>query len=374
MSQTKLNVNLEERSYEIQIVSHGVSELPGLLEEWVSQRSYWKQSRPKGLIVCDVNVTGYAQQIMDCLQAAGWSIAMLTVPSGEKTKSIEHVSRIYSQLVAMIADRKTTVFAVGGGVVGDLAGFAAATYARGLPFVQIPTTLLSDVDSSVGGKVGINLPEGKNLVGAFHQPLGVLIETDFLLTLPDREYRSGLAEVVKYGVIMDESFFDYLEQHTNALRQRDPDVLREVIRRSCQCKADVVEEDEYERTGRRAILNYGHTFAHAYEALCGYGTLLHGEAVSIGMIDASILAEKLGRISSDTTTRQIHLLEKLDLPIAIPEEIQPGPAEMIDVMLRDKKTVGGELRFVLPTRLGHVETVGGVSTEMVQDVLTRNML
>jgi 3-dehydroquinate synthase len=196
---------------------------------------------------------------------------------------------LYDQLVDMAADRRTIVVAIGGGVTGDLAGFVAATYARGLRFVQVPTTLLSMVDSSVGGKTGINHPRGKNLIGAFHQPIGVLIDLTTLTTLPDREYRSGLAEVVKYGVILDHEFFDYLEKNVEGLNARTPEVLRHVVARSCELKADVVRQDEYETTGLRAVLNYGHTFGHAFEALSGYGGLLHGEAVSIGMICASRL-------------------------------------------------------------------------------------
>jgi hypothetical protein len=204
--------------------------------------------------------------------------------------------RLWQELLELEADRNTVVVAVGGGVVGDLAGFVAATYARGVPFFQVPTTLLAQVDSSVGGKVGVNLPGAKNMVGAFWQPLGVLIDTEVLNTLPDREYRAGLAEVVKYGVILDAEFFAYLEDHVDDLNRRRADVLRPVIARCCRLKADVVEQDERETAGRRAVLNYGHTFGHAIEAETGYGDFLHGEAVSIGMLCASRLAERLGRI------------------------------------------------------------------------------
>jgi 3-dehydroquinate synthase len=261
------------------------------------------------------------------------------------------------------------VFAVGGGVIGDSAGFLAATYARGIPFVQVPTSLLAMVDSSVGGKVGVNLPEAKNLVGAFHQPLGVFIDLNTLESLPEREYVSGLAEVVKYGVIQDPDFFQYLEVHAEPLRLRDPKTLHYVISRSCRLKADVVEQDEYEQTSVRAMLNYGHTFAHAFEALAGYGELLHGEAVSIGMVYASRLAERLGRIEPRITQRQFDLLRCLGLPVALPEQCRFSKDDILQKMLLDKKTVGGKLRFVLPDKLGHVEIVSNVPEEDVRSVL-----
>jgi len=247
-----------------------------------------------------------------------------------------------------------------------LAGFVAATFARGLAFVQIPTTLLAHVDSSVGGKVGVNLPAAKNIVGAFWQPTGVLIDLDTLATLPDREYRSGLAEVVKYGVILDADFFTYLESHAADLSARDPAVLEHVIARSCRLKADVVERDERELTGLRAVLNYGHTFCHAIETVSGYSTYLHGEAVAIGMVCASRLAERLGRIGSDLTSRQQVLLAKLGLPTAV-ENLDHDA--LLEAMQRDKKAEHGQLRFVLPSRLGCVEVVGGIDRQSVQAAL-----
>lgn len=369
MPSTSLNVSLAERSYHIHIASDELSRLPNLLAEWLAERLYWHQATPKGLIITDENVLEQAQAVQAVLSQDKWQTTIFSLPPGEQTKSLAHLASIYTQLTLLQADRKTMIFAVGGGVIGDLAGFAAATYARGLPFVQIPTTLLANVDSSVGGKTGINLPEGKNLVGAFYQPLGVFIETTFLDSLPDREFRSGLAEVVKYGVIMDEAFFRYLEANINAINNRDADVIREIVLRSCRCKADVVEQDEYERTGLRAILNYGHTFAHAYETLCGYGLLLHGEAVAIGMLDASRLAEKLGRINLVVTERQRTLLSALGLPVVLPSNTRPDSEKMVEAMLLDKKTVGGKLRFILPTRIGHVEMVRDVPKEMVIQTL-----
>lgn len=318
----------------------------------------------------DANVRSpHGEAVEQSLNSAGWETRLIELAPGETSKNIEVIIGMYHELVELKADRQTVVIAVGGGVIGDSAGFLAATYARGIPFVQVPTSLLAMVDSSVGGKVGVNLPEAKNLVGAFHQPLGVCIDLSTLESLPEREYLSGLAEVVKYGVIQDPEFFQYLEAHVEPLKLRDPKTLHYVIAKSCRLKADVVEQDEFEMTNIRATLNYGHTFAHAFEALAGYGQLLHGEAVSIGMVYASRLAERLGRIGSEITRRQIDLLSGLGLPVALPAQCSFSQYDILQKMLLDKKTVGGKLRFVLPDELGHVETVSGISEEDVRSVL-----
>jgi 3-dehydroquinate synthetase len=232
--------------------------------------------------------------------------------------------------------------------------------------VQIPTTLLAQVDSSVGGKVGINLPGGKNMVGAFWQPRGVLIDVDVLQTLPDREYRAGLAEVVKYGVIQDADFFAYLEANVAAINKRDAGVLTYIVERCCRLKADVVEKDEREETGLRSILNYGHTFCHAFEAATGYEQLLHGEGVAIGMQCAARLAERLGRVDGAFTERQRALLEALRLSLDVPDV---DPDELIELMYRDKKVERGKLRFVLPSRIGHVELVRDVKVDDIHVAL-----
>jgi 3-dehydroquinate synthase len=292
---------------------------------------------------------------------------LLAVPAGEASKSAEQAAALWNRLVELRADRSTVVVAVGGGVIGDLGGFVAATFARGLSFIQIPTTLLAHVDSSVGGKVGINLPAAKNIVGAFWQPAGVLIDLDTLATLPDREYRSGLAEVVKYGVILDADFFRYLETHIAELNARQPDVLEYIVARSCRLKADVVEQDEREETGLRAVLNYGHTFCHAIETVTGYGAYLHGEAVAIGMVCASRLAQALGRIGPEITERQEQLLRALGLTTAVGDL---NHDDLLAAMQRDKKSHLGRLRFVLPSRLGHVELVEDVPAEKVRQALS----
>ena len=356
-----VHVELGSRSYEIGIGEGCLSGAAAAVGSWTGGSNVEKL---RFLIVADASIRNpHGAAVQRSLEAAGAEVRMAIVPSGEQSKSYAQMQLLYDQLVDMAADRRTIVVAIGGGVTGDLAGFVAATYARGLRFVQVPTTLLSMVDSSVGGKTGINHPRGKNLIGAFHQPIGVLIDLTTLNTLPDREYRSGLAEVVKYGVILDQEFFDYLEKNVEGLNARTPDVLRHVVARSCELKADVVREDEYETTGLRAVLNYGHTFGHAFEALSGYGGLLHGEAVSIGMICASRLAESLNRITSEETHRQTELLTQLGLPVTVPKELQTREQEIVSCMMLDKKTEGRELRFVLPSRIGHVEVVKGLSPE-----------
>lgn len=282
---------------------------------------------------------------------------LLTAPAGEQTKSLTQFAELCQQVLDLGADRKTLIVACGGGVIGDLAGFVAASFARGLRLLQVPTTLLAQVDSSVGGKTGVNLPSAKNMVGAFWQPAAVLISIDTLSTLGDRDYRAGLAEVVKYGVIQDEQFFAQLEEHVAAINQREPQRLEEIVARCCRLKADVVEGDEREETGLRAILNYGHTFCHALEAETEYGQFLHGEAVAVGMLCASTLAERLGRIPAEVTQRQYRLLTALGLPTQFSGlDIDA----LMAAMMRDKKVSHGKLRFILPTRLGHVELVDDV--------------
>ncbi|MCB9938983.1 MAG: 3-dehydroquinate synthase [Planctomycetaceae bacterium] len=356
---TTVHVALSDRSYDIEIG-------PGLLPttgRFVAERT----SCSHAVVITDSNVEPlHGQRVVESLEQAGVRVDIATVPAGESTKSASHVDQLWRLMLEFAADRKSLVVAVGGGVVGDLAGFIAASYARGIRFVQIPTTLLAQVDSSVGGKVGINLPGAKNMVGAFWQPAAVLIDTDVLNTLPLREYRSGLAEVVKYGVILDPDFFTYLEDNIDGLNNREPSVMRHIVARSCELKAQVVSADEREETGLRAVLNYGHTFCHAFEAETGYGTYLHGEAVAIGMLCASRLAESMGRIDSEITRRQHALLEALGLPLTVPDVSHDV---LIRAMQKDKKTEHGKLRFVLPTRMGHVELVSGVPADLVKAAL-----
>ncbi len=352
-------VNLAERSYDIQIGSGNLAALSPFLRQ-----------RCQGshvVIITDDQVDPlYADKLGDQLAEDEWEVHVLVVDAGEQSKSVENVQELWETMLEEGADRKSIVLAIGGGVVGDLAGFAAASFARGLQFFQVPTTLLAQVDSSVGGKVGINLPGAKNMVGAFWQPRGVLIDVDVLSTLPDREYRAGLAEVVKYGIILDADFFAYLEQNIDPINARNPAVLTHMIERCCRLKADVVEQDECEITGLRAVLNYGHTFAHAFEAAGEYGLLLHGEAVAIGMECAARLAHRLGRIDEEFVSRQTALLKALHLPTEVPDF---DGDELVRIMRRDKKADEGRLRFVLPTKLGHVELVKDVRIDDVKAVL-----
>jgi 3-dehydroquinate synthase len=371
---SSVHVNLGERSYEIRIVSDGLTELPALLPGWLDRSVYRAGSSRLAHIVTDRNVRRHAEVVRESLTRAGWACGLSELEPGEKTKSVESLSAIWDNLIASKADRRTVIIAVGGGVIGDLAGFAAASFVRGLPFVQVPTSLLADVDSSVGGKTGINHPAAKNMLGAFHQPVGVLIDTAVLETLPAREFSAGLAEVVKYGVILDADFFAFLEQRAESINRRDPNILRQVVARCCRLKADVVEKDEFERTGLRAVLNYGHTFGHAFEALAGYGELLHGEAVAIGMLYASRLAERLGFIDAATTRRQEELLSLFGLPTRLPACWSHSEDAVVDRMKLDKKTLGGQLRFVLPKRMGHVEVVSDVAETDVRAVLGHDKL
>ena len=315
------------------------------------------------LLITDAAVqSAWGQPVTDALGAAGVRVDTLEIPSGEPSKSVDQLSRLWQWMLECRADRRSVVLALGGGVTGDLAGFAAATFTRGIRLVQLPTTLLAMVDSSVGGKTGINLPGAKNMVGAFWQPSLVLIDTEVLTTLPERSYLSGLAEVIKYGVIDDAGFFEWLEGEAAALVQRHDAAVRQAVAESCQAKARVVVEDERETTGRRAILNYGHTFAHAIEATAGYGKLLHGEAVAIGMQMAAELAVGLGMAPQSLLERQRRLIEACRLPTTL---ASADPDAMIPVMRRDKKVAHGELRFVLPSRIGAVELVSGIDEDAV---------
>ena len=365
-----VRVNLGPRSYDIRICSGQFGTIAGDATNWLEGRFGADSTGHSAIVVTDKNVARHAATVRSSLVEAGWRTQLVELEPGEPTKSLDVIASLYDTMVEMKADRRTAVLAVGGGVIGDAAGFLASTYGRGVPFIQVPTTLLADVDSSVGGKVGINHPSAKNLIGSFYQPLGVFIDTAVLDTLPDRDYRAGLAEVVKYGVILDAEFFEYLEQNVDAINSREPSVLRHIIARCCQLKADVVEQDEHERTGLRAVLNYGHTFCHAFEALTGYGELLHGEAVSIGMLYASRLAELRGFIDAEMTARQEQLLSTLHIPIRLPDPSKCPADLIIQKMLLDKKTVGGQLRFILPTKMGHVATFSDVPESEVRQVIS----
>lgn len=364
ISQSRVRVQLGDRSYDIQISSGAIDQFVDLILDAIPDLSH-------ALVISDEAVESpWVGQIKTAFdqKATAVRVSGTSVRSGEVSKSIDEFNRLLKWILAEGGDRKSVVIAVGGGVIGDLAGYVAASFARGLRFVQVPTTLLAMVDSSVGGKTGINLPTAKNMVGAFWQPSLVLIDSDVLSTLPDRSYLSGLAEVVKYGVIDDADFFQWLEINALPLVNRQSEAVRYAIEKSCQSKARVVGEDERETSGRRAILNYGHTFAHAIEATCGYGKLLHGEAVSIGMEMAARLAQELGLVEDDLLERQTRLLQKFRLPVVLPEA---DPDQMLPVMMRDKKVEHGKLRFILPSKIGSVDLVGDVDQQLVREVILK---
>jgi len=297
---------------------------------------------------------------------AGFQVRHVVLPDGEAYKTLEILNRIFDALLTERFDRRCTLLALGGGVIGDMTGFAAACYQRGVGFVQVPTTLLAQVDSSVGGKTGVNHPLGKNMIGAFHQPLCVIADTDTLATLPDRELSAGIAEVIKYGLIDDPGFFDWLESNMNRLLGRDPEALAYAIERSCDDKAAVVAADERE-TGRRALLNFGHTFGHAIETGVGYGQWLHGEAVGAGMCMAADLSRRLGWLTEAEHRRIVALLERARLPTAPPPGI--GPDRFLELMAVDKKVQDGRLRLVLLNGIGESVVTDGFDPALLRATL-----
>jgi 3-dehydroquinate synthase len=351
-----LDVGLGPRSYSIHIG-------PGLLGD----TARWRPaiSGRQVLVVSNTTVAPlYLERVAAGLEGLSWE--RLALPDGEQYKNMEHVARVFDTLAELAASRDACIVALGGGVIGDLAGFASACWMRGIDFVQMPTTLLAMVDSSVGGKTGVNLPAGKNLVGAFHQPRMVVADTDTLATLPVREYRAGLAEVVKYGALGDADFLAWLEDHAEALDGRADDVVAEAIARCCAHKAAIVARDETER-GERALLNLGHTFGHALESTCGYGTLLHGEAVAIGMCQAAKLSTRLDMAKAGDGERLALLLKRLGLPVTPPAGLDPD--ELLRHMRLDKKNLGGRLRLILWRGIGRAEMISGVDEADVRAVL-----
>jgi 3-dehydroquinate synthase len=310
----------------------------------------------------------YAKRVLASLQEAGFLPVLICVPAGETSKSLKWLGACYDRLAGQRLERTSFIVALGGGVVGDLAGFVAATYLRGLALVQAPTTLLAQVDSSVGGKVGINLKAGKNLVGAFHQPRFVLCDLTTLHSLPARELRAGLAEVIKYGIICDAALFGRLESQLPGLLRRDQEILMETVARCCEIKADVVRQDETE-SGLRAILNFGHTIGHAIEAVCGYGKYLHGEAISIGQVAAARLSVELCGLPVEDARRIEDLFVRAGLPTSI-TLAAAQQAKVIAAMRVDKKVSGGQIKFVLARRIGEVQPGFPVSAERIEKVLS----
>jgi 3-dehydroquinate synthase len=353
-----LTVDLGDRSYPIHIGA-GLLAQPGLILPHLAQQ--------RVMVVTNTTVAPlYLAQLKATLEAGGVKVAQVVLPDGEAYKNWETLNLIFDALLTDRAERKTTLIALGGGVIGDMTGFAAACYQRGVPFIQIPTTLLSQVDSSVGGKTGINHPLGKNMIGAFYQPKVVLADTDTLKTLPARELSAGLAEVIKYGLIWDADFLAWLEANMDRLRTLDAAAITHAIYRSCEIKAQVVGQDEREG-GIRAILNLGHTFGHAIETGMGYGNWLHGEAVAAGMVMAAQTSQRMGWLSEADVARTRALIRAAGLPDVAPDL---GADTYLEYMGHDKKVEGGKMRFVLLKRLGEAVITGDVPTDVLTGVLT----
>jgi 3-dehydroquinate synthase len=340
-----VNVPLGERSYDIEI---------GMSLDQAGPKIKGLGLGQKIAVVVNPTVKElYGKRVVESLKAQGFMVMSIIIPDGEQYKNLDWANAIYTALLTNAFDRRSGIVALGGGVIGDLAGFAAATYMRGIPFVQVPTTLLAMVDSSVGGKTGVNHPMGKNMIGAFHQPQKVLMDLEVLKTLPKAEFLSGMAEVIKYGVIWDSAFFDYLDSNRDRVLGLDADALTHIVRRSCEIKAEVVGRDEREG-GLRAILNFGHTVGHAIEKAENY-TMRHGEAVAIGMVYASRLAHLTGLCDASVPERVEKLIASYGLPTGLRAlSRKPTVQELMDAMQIDKKAEGGKVKFVLPKRIGEV--------------------
>lgn len=355
-----LTVALGQRSYPIHIDEQVFAQADLLLPHIVGRQV---------MLVSNTTVAPlYLAPVREVLQNAGLTVAEVILPDGEQYKDWQHLQLIFDALLQARFGRKATLIALGGGVIGDMTGFAAATYQRGVNFIQIPTTLLAQVDSSVGGKTGINHPLGKNMIGAFMQPQVVLADTAVLSTLPDRELSAGLAEVIKYGLIRDTQFLLWLREHMPALMAREPAVLAEAVARSCQHKAEVVAADELEQHDVRALLNLGHTFGHAIETNMGYGSWLHGEAVAVGMLMAADLSQRMGWISAAEVEELRKLLLAAGLPVQAPESI--SQADFLAAMAVDKKNIDGQLRLVLLRRVGEAVVVDMTELALVRETLS----
>jgi len=353
-----IRVALGERSYSIEVGA-------GLIDDPARYAPHLA-GRRAALVTSTVVAPIYGERVGAALREAGAEVIEVILPDGEEQKTWQTLNLVFEALLAARCDRQTMIVALGGGVVGDLAGFAAAVYQRGVPFIQVPTTLLAQVDSSVGGKTAINHPLGKNMVGAFYQPEAVIADVCTLETLPMRELRAGMAEVIKHGIIRDPAFFSWIEQNLDRLLARDADALTHAVVRSCQIKAEVVAADERE-SGLRAILNFGHTFGHAIESGLGYGHWVHGEAVAAGMVMAADLSARAGMLPRADSERIRDLIARAGLPITGPASLPPG--RYLDLMAVDKKASRGSIRFILLEKPGSAVLRGGVPEAMVRETL-----
>lgn len=363
---TEVNVDLGNKSYPIYI---GENILPDL-GKYLKKPQMGLATGTKIMVVTNPLVYDlYGRTVMNSLAEAGFTPIPGEVPDGEAYKTLDSAEHLYDVAFDNGLDRKSVVLALGGGVIGDLAGFVAATYMRGVSFIQVPTTLLAQVDSSVGGKVAVNHPRGKNIIGAFYQPKMVFTDIRTLHTLAQREFRAGMAEVIKYGVIWDRKFFDFLVNEHAGVKNLNTSEVTRVISTSCSIKARVVEQDETEQDVR-AILNYGHTFGHAYEALTNYKKFVHGEAVAIGMISAAAAAERLGMLSAGNLERINNIIRLYGLP----ENFGAlAPEEIIASMGHDKKAVGGNIKYILPEDIGRVKIVSGIDNDVLTGILSQQV-
>jgi 3-dehydroquinate synthase len=357
----KVHVDLGSRSYDI-LIGRGI-------REEIGERLGALGLGGKVCLVTSPPVFDlFGREVLDSLQGAGFDVTVEQVPDGEGSKSLQTAEHLYDRALDTGLDRTSTFVALGGGVTGDLTGFVAATFMRGVSFVQVPTTLLSMVDSSVGGKVAVNHPRGKNMIGAFHQPRAVFIDTGSLASLPRRDFLAGVAEIIRYGAACDAGFFRFLEEEMEALLAGDDETVKKAIATSCAIKARIVAADEKETSGLRSTLNYGHTFAHAIESVSGYSRFRHGEAVAIGMVCAARLASRMGILGEEEAARQIALIEKAGLPT---EAEGLDPEELVAAMATDKKAEGGKVRFVLTEKIGSVTIYTDIAHEMLVGILSR---
>lgn len=355
----KIRVELGERSYDICIGSKILEKIGSKLKSL--------STSPKTAIISNLTVYSlYGKEVLNSIKSSGFDAIPVIIPDGERYKDISIVQKIYGELLRHRLDRKSALIALGGGVIGDITGFVASTYMRGIDYIQIPTTLLAQVDSSVGGKTGVNHKLGKNMIGTFFQPKLVWIDIDILKTLPQKEFFAGLAEVIKYGVIWDAKLFAFLENNRDKILRLDKKSLTHIIKRSCEIKAEVVSKDERE-AGLRAILNYGHTIGHAIETATGYKKYLHGEALAIGMFIEAEIAESLKLLKEKTVQRIKSLIESYGLPTKIPVRINRNT--LLASMQLDKKAVAGELKFILPERIGKVRIQKGIEGKIIRETL-----
>ena len=354
----RLNINLGKRSYDILLGS-------GLLDKFGECLSQIVKPSRIVLITHPSLFKIYGDKVLSGFKDQGWTADLIEVDEGETSKTLGQAEKIFDRLLDLKCDRKSVLIALGGGVIGDLVGFVAATFQRGVPFVQVPTTLLSQVDSSVGGKTAVNHPKGKNMIGAFYQPCLVLADLDTLQTLPQKEFRAGLAEIIKYGVISDSSLFEYLEKNVEKILELDKECLEYIIKTSCSIKAEVVEKDELENH-YRMILNFGHTLGHAIEALTHYSKFIHGEAIAIGMVYAAKLSQKLGKCQEGIPRRLDRLVRKFGLPTDLPDL---NPKAIIESLYHDKKTMNHKIKFILVKEIGIVEIVDDIPEEKIISIL-----